>query len=137
VGTAVNIFVQTSGNANLFLMNPSGIIFGSNAILNINGSFFATTANGIGFASAGIFKASPSDESSNQLLNINPNALFFNQAIPGSIVNRSAIDVRPLRSLLFVGGDITLEGGVLQAAGGRIELASIKEGRVGFRTLSV
>jgi filamentous hemagglutinin family protein len=128
----INGLIQTSGNANLFLMNPSGIIFGSNATLDINGSFVATTANGIGFASAGVFTASYSDESSNQLLNINPNALFFNQASPASIINRSAISVQPLRSLLFVGGDITLEGGVLQAAGGRIELASVKEGRVGL-----
>jgi filamentous hemagglutinin family protein len=128
----INGLIQTSGNANLFLINPSGIIFGSNATLNINGSFVATTANGIGFASAGVFTANPNSDSFNQLLNINPNALFFNQVTPASIVNRSTISVQPLRSLLFVGGDISLEGGTLQAQGGRIELASVKEGRVGL-----
>ncbi len=39
----------TRSNANLYLMNPAGIIFGSGASLNIPGSFTATTANGIGF----------------------------------------------------------------------------------------
>ena len=39
----------TGGSPNLFLINPTGIVFGANASLNVPGSFTATTANGVGF----------------------------------------------------------------------------------------
>ncbi len=72
--------------ANLFLINPNGIIFGPNAQLNVGGSFVATTANAIQFGDQGFFSASAPDAP--PLLVLKPSALLFNQ-IPKPITNQS------------------------------------------------
>ncbi|MEH2205958.1 MAG: S-layer family protein [Nostoc sp.] len=120
------------GSANLFLINPSGIIFGPNAQLNIGGSFVATTANAIGFGEQGLFSASVPN--SPPLLTINPSALLFNQ-IAKSITNQSTtgLQLPANQSLLLVGGDVNLEGGKLSVLNGRVELGGLaEEGTVGL-----
>ncbi|MHC5732525.1 MAG: two-partner secretion domain-containing protein, partial [Nostoc sp.] len=47
--------LQAKGKANLFLINPNGIIFGGNSQLIIGGSFIATTASAIRFLGGGEF----------------------------------------------------------------------------------
>jgi filamentous hemagglutinin family protein len=52
--SVINGLIQvTGGNSNLFLLNPAGIVFGSNAGLNVPASFTATTATGISFGNIG------------------------------------------------------------------------------------
>ncbi|MBW4572346.1 MAG: filamentous hemagglutinin N-terminal domain-containing protein [Tolypothrix carrinoi HA7290-LM1] len=124
-GNASNILGRLGvlGNANLFLINPEGIIFGRNARLDVKGSFVGTTANAIGFGNQGFFSAS-NPETSSSLLTVNPSALLFNQIRAASIQNNSVTGLRVPngRSLLLVGGDINMNGGRLFASGGRVEL---------------
>jgi filamentous hemagglutinin family protein len=128
-GASVSVIdglIKTAGtNANLFLMNPNGIIFGQNASLDVKGSFVATTANGIQFGDRGFF--STTNPQSPDLLKINPSAFFFNQIAPNPIINRSkqGLEVPNGNSILLVGGEIRLDGGSLSASGGRIELGGL------------
>ncbi|HEY9853238.1 MAG TPA: filamentous hemagglutinin N-terminal domain-containing protein [Leptolyngbyaceae cyanobacterium] len=119
----------TGGNASLFLINPNGIIFGQNARLDVAGSFVGTTAHAVQFGQQGFFSAAAPNVP--QILTVNPSAFLFNQ-ITGPIVNQSTADETGMQvpagaSLMLVGGDITLDGGILQAPGGRIELGGLAD----------
>jgi filamentous hemagglutinin family protein len=125
------------GTANLFLINPNGIIFGPNARLDVGGSFVATTANAIAFGDQGFFSASEPNVS--PLLTVNPSAFFFNQIAAAPVINQSiaqdatnptkvdGLRVPDSQSLLLVGGNVNLDGGVLKAPGGHIELGGLAD----------
>ncbi|MBD1997867.1 filamentous hemagglutinin N-terminal domain-containing protein [Leptolyngbya sp. FACHB-541] len=133
--------IRANGTANLFLLNPNGILFGPNAALNIGGSFVATTADAIGFPNGEVFSSDIAQPLPNQLLSINPNALFFNQPTPQPIVNQSifneqGLQVLPRQNLLLVGGEIQLDSGRLISPGSHVELGSVGEvGIVGLSTV--
>lgn len=116
----------TGGNANLFLLNPNGIIFGPNSKLDLRGSFVATTADAIQFGDNGSFSASTPNVPS-ATLSVNPSAFLFNQIAAKPITNQSTtgLQVPEGKSLLLLGGNVTLDGGVLRAPGGRIELGGL------------
>ncbi|MFB2978246.1 filamentous hemagglutinin N-terminal domain-containing protein [Microseira sp. BLCC-F43] len=116
--------IRANGTANLFLLNPNGIIFGSNARLRIGGSFLATTATGFVFPNNYQFSATnPKDP---PLLTINvPIGLQFGSN-PGRIEVRDAIlRVPTLTSLALIGGNIVIDNATLSAPESRIELGSV------------
>jgi filamentous hemagglutinin family protein len=127
------------GTANLFLMNPNGIVFGQNARLDLGGSFVGTTAETIGFGDVGVFDAtSPGIPS--QVLTVNPSAFLFNRIpvqsikVQGESTGRtdnyaptyvSRLQVPPGKSLLLLGGEIMLQSAGLWAPGGLVGLVAI------------
>ncbi|MEH1859418.1 MAG: S-layer family protein [Nostoc sp.] len=127
-----------NGGANLFFINPNGILFGKNARLDVAGSFVGSTANSFVFGNGLEFSAT-NPQTPSPLLTVNPSALFFNQIATAPIQNNSVapagidpagfnasgLRVGDGKSLLLVGGNVSMDGGRLNAFGGRVELGGL------------
>ena len=115
--------IQVSGGSpNLYLMNPTGIVFGSNASLNVPASFTATTANRIGFSNGQWFNAiGPNDFST---LIGTPNQFTFTATQPGSLVNAGNLAVPAGHNLMLLGGSV-VNTGSLSAPSGNITVAAV------------
>ena len=124
-GDLSNIFgtLGVDGAADLFLINPNGIVFGENASLDIQGSFYATTAEAIPLGE-GVYSATAPEQSS--LLTVDPSALFssYLSDASGDIENRGQLAAQgnmtlagnnlDLQGQVAAGGDLTLLGNVVQ-----------------------
>ena len=143
-GNPSSIFgvIQTNGaggfgNANLFVMNPAGFLFGPNATVNVSGMVAFTSADYLrlqGAGGDGIFYA---DSAANSVLTSAPVATYgFLGSNPGAItVQGSQLSVTPGQSISLVGGNITVQSGTpdggpvqsakLSASGGQINLAGV------------
>ncbi len=125
----------TGGNANLFLMNPAGIVFGKGASLDINGAFTATTAKAIDF-NGKWFNAFGTNNYTE--LKGNPIGLAFPGGTPGSIFSAATFDAtntdptkrttKPGQSITLVGGTV-ISTGDIKTAGGNISIATVEGGK--------
>ncbi|MDJ0725891.1 MAG: filamentous hemagglutinin N-terminal domain-containing protein [Prochloraceae cyanobacterium] len=117
------------GNANLYLINPNGILFGSEARIDLNGSFIGSTAAAIELGNSGSFSAIA--PASSNLLNVNPSALFFNSlAQQSQIIIQGDLAVQSQQTIGLLGGDILVDGGKISAPNGQIFLAAVNSGKV-------
>jgi filamentous hemagglutinin family protein len=143
----INGTLGVFGDANLIFMNPNGIVFGSSAALDLKGSFLATTASNILFSDKSVFSSDVNSAPAPLLTQSVPVGLGFGSS-PSAITlngaghqltttstpvvgaapltgNATGLEVQPFKSLILAGGDINLNGGVLKAPGGNVELTSV------------
>jgi filamentous hemagglutinin family protein len=119
----INGTIAANGTANLFLLNPNGIIFGPNASLNIGGSFVGSTASSLNLADGTQFSATPTQ--STPLLTVSvPLGLQYGRQQPGSIVNAGNLAVQPGQNLSLVGGTVVTTG-QLKAPAGQISVMAV------------
>ena len=125
--------IKTINPTNLFLINPSGIVFDSHASLDIGGAFVATTADSLIFSDGIQFSATqPSNDS---LLTISVPTGLQMSAIAGDIrVEGAILQGQPESVIAFVSNGIQLNGGTLAVESGQLELGSTQGGVVGLNT---
>ncbi len=139
------------GNANLFIINPSGIIFGANAKLDIGGSFIGSTADSVKFADGTEF--SSINPTANPILTVsvplglqfgaNPNSTIRVNGLGNNFILNDDSSLnrtnRPSglhyetpndQTLALVGGHVLLDGGNVTLPEGRVELWSVNNGLV-------
>jgi filamentous hemagglutinin family protein len=110
-------------DANLYLLNPNGILFGQNARLDVSGSFHASTADYLRLEDDGYFSATHPDQS--VLTAAPPEAFgFLNNHAP-IIIEKSELGVDEGKTLSIIGGDVQINDGTLYAPSGRINLAAV------------
>lgn len=131
-GIRLHLTQGTLSPANFIFLNPQGIRFGSNASLNLSGSFIASTAKSIKFKDDKIFGsdispgktllsiAQPSSFQTGQL----PQPIELVGANPNVVINNN-FRVNPRQSLILIGGDIKLQDYGVVLTDGRIELVSL------------
>lgn len=143
--------IRANGGANLFLLNPNGILFGPNARLDIGGSFLASTAESLQFADGSAFMAAAGETPGLTVsvpvgLQMSPAGGAIQVQGPDPALTAAApngaplvnggnagLQVQPGETLALVGNTVTLAGGTLTAAGGRVELGSVADGTVALQ----
>jgi filamentous hemagglutinin family protein len=141
-GTLTSTVTGTStiSNANLFLLNPAGILFGRNAQLNTGGSFHASTGDYIKLGTDGILYADPvkpsvltsAPPSAFGFLTSNPAAIDVQAGVFSSGTFTNRLQVPAGRTLSLVGGTVNVgapsgqpPAGFVFAPGGVVNIASV------------
>jgi|GEM_PF-820948 filamentous hemagglutinin family protein len=120
------IIKVTGGASNLYLINPSGIVFGAGAKLDIPASFLATTASQIEFN--GNWFTATGANNYEQLVG-NPTAFAFPKSEAGIIINEGHLAVPAGESLTLLAGTV-ISIGTLEAPGGQINLVAVPDEQV-------
>jgi len=138
-GNIANIFTRVTGSkisqiqgilgvkgqANLFFLNPNGIIFGKNAKLDLKGSFLATTGESFIFPNGSVYGAQDADAPPLLIINASgPVGIKFGNQ-PAQIINQGGLSVDSGQNLALIGGKVEITQGSLSTFGGNISLGSV------------
>ena len=125
-----------SPNANLFLINPNGILFGAGAQLSLQGSFIASTASSYVFANGSQFSTINPQLAPLLAVNVPDGLQFGLNSASLNVQNNINLQAGLGKTLALVGGEVNLGDNVtslsasttLYAPAGRIEVGSVSSG---------
>ncbi|NMF82082.1 filamentous hemagglutinin N-terminal domain-containing protein [Nodosilinea sp. P-1105] len=120
----INGLLQVSGgdNANLFILNPAGVLLGRNARLDLAGSFSVSTASGLAFGDE-ILSATGSHDYS--ALTGNPTGYIF-LGQEGVLLNEADLAVGSGQNITLAGSTV-VSTGTLDAPGGNISITAVPD----------
>ncbi|MEM9265643.1 MAG: CHAT domain-containing protein [Cyanobacteria bacterium P01_F01_bin.13] len=113
--------LTANGNANLYLVNPAGVLFGENAQLDLSGSFSASTATGLTFGTE-LFDTLSTNEFS--LFTGAPTGYVFGNENASAVINTGNLSVAPEQSLTLLGGQV-INTGQLSAPNGELLVMAV------------
>lgn len=139
----INGTLGVSGDADLFLMNPSGIHFGPNASLKLNGSFIATTGDSFVFEDGKEFSARNPQPAPDLKVSV-PVGIQFNGnsgkiSIKGNSPSsstrnsHSGLTIKSGNTLSLVGDGVSIIGGKISVESSNIEILSLKNGLISIK----
>ena len=116
---------STTSQADLYLINPNGIMFGANASLSVNGAFHASTADYIELTDGTQVYA---DSNQGVTLTVSAPEAFGFLGKPSSNIqiDDSSLSVKSGKTLSLIGGSIeATSDALLNAEGGHINLIAV------------
>jgi large exoprotein involved in heme utilization and adhesion len=120
----VNGFIRSEiPGADLYLINPAGIVFGSAGRLDVKGSFHASTADYLLLATGGRFDALHPQDS--VLTSASPSAFGFLSQAPGPVSVGGLLQPAGEKMLSLSGGLLSLDNAILYAPSGTVALTSV------------
>ena len=130
---------STIDGANVFLLNPWGILFGPDAQLDVSGSFTASSADLVRFDAGEDFTTGTAIANGALLSVEEPTAFGFTRAAPGAIeieralptLGDASLSVAAGETLALIGGDVRVAGRGFNVPsvvidGGNLEVASVR-----------
>lgn len=115
------LIASTIPGASLWLFNPTGVVFGANASIDVSGSFHVSTADELRTTDGGKFSAV--DPESSGFSVAAPESFGFLSADPAGItIAGSQLSVDEGETLSVVGGDVDIRGAGLATAGGELNV---------------
>ena len=124
--------------ANLFFVNPAGIMFGPHAQLDVSGSVAISTANYVKMVGGGRFNANLGGQDSLTSAPVSAFGFLNDAPAPVAIAGQSSFEsfqiipgpafatLSPEKSLSIVSGDININGGYITGAGSGVNLISVR-----------
>lgn len=146
IGAIANVFSRVTGNslsqidgvlrstipnADLYLFNPHGVVFGTQGTLDLRGSLHVSTADFIRFKDNSVFSA---HSTSNEILTVAEPSAFGFLDKPADISVQTAslvkgdpeLKLNPGKSLSFTGGNLTFNDPTISIYNGTLRLISSK-----------